>query len=77
MDTNRDSAHKSQNKHNFPTFSHGLEFLNEAEKAGEKQRKRKPGISAVISRFTVRGLNQTDKLQTVSNFKGKLKFFSV
>ena len=33
MDTNSDSAHQSQNEDNFPTFSHGLEFLNEAEKA--------------------------------------------
>ena len=28
-DTNRDSAHPSQNKDNFPTFSLGLEFLKE------------------------------------------------
>ena len=33
MDTNSDSAHQSQNEDNFPTFSDGLEFLNEAEKA--------------------------------------------
>ena len=32
MDTNRDSDHQSQNEDNFPTFSLGLEFLNEAEK---------------------------------------------
>ena len=32
MDTNRDSAHQSQNKDNFATFPLGLEFLNEAEK---------------------------------------------
>ena len=32
MDTNRDSAHQSQNEDNFPTFTLGLEFLNEAEK---------------------------------------------
>ena len=32
MDTNRDSAHQSQNEDNFPTFSLGPEFLNEAEK---------------------------------------------
>ena len=32
MDTNRDSAHQSQNEDNFQTFSLGLEFLNEAEK---------------------------------------------
>ena len=30
--TNRDSAHQFQNRDNFPTFSLGLEFLNEAEK---------------------------------------------
>ena len=32
MDTNRDSAHQSQNEDYFPTFYLGLEFLNEAEK---------------------------------------------
>ena len=32
MDTNRDSAHQSQNDNNFPTFSLGLKFLNEVEK---------------------------------------------
>ena len=32
MDTNRGSAHQSQNEDNFATFSLGLEFLNEAEK---------------------------------------------
>ena len=32
MDTNRDAAHQSQNEDNFPTFSLGLEFLNEAKK---------------------------------------------
>ena len=32
MDTNRDSEHQSQNEDNFPTFSFGLEFLNDAEK---------------------------------------------
>ena len=32
MDTNRDSADESQNEDNFPTFSLGLEFLNEAER---------------------------------------------
>ena len=31
IDTNRDSAHQSQNEDNFLTFSLGLEFLNEAE----------------------------------------------
>jgi len=32
IDTNRDSAHRSQNEDNFATFSLWLEFLNEAEK---------------------------------------------
>ena len=31
MDTNWDSAQQSQNKDKFPTFSHELEFLNEAD----------------------------------------------
>ena len=51
---NRDSVHQSQNEDNFPTFSHGLEFLNETEKE-KKQWKRKLGISAVMIPFTVRG----------------------
>ena len=50
----RDSAHYSQNEDKFPTFSLGLEFLNEVEKE-TKQRKRRLGISAVTIRFTVRG----------------------
>ena len=32
MDTNRESAHQSQNEANFATLSLGLEFLHEAEK---------------------------------------------
>ena len=32
MDTNRHSAHQSQNEDNFPIFSLGLEFLKEAKK---------------------------------------------
>ena len=59
----RDSAHWSQNKHDFPAFSYGLEFLNEAEK--RKQRKRKLSISAVTIRFTARKtLVKLNKLQT-------------
>ena len=55
MDTNRDSAHQSQNEvRNFATFSVGLEFLIR-QKEREKQRKRSLGISAVTIRFTVRG----------------------
>ena len=50
MDTNRDLAHQSQNEDNFPTFSLGLEFLNEAEKE-KKQRKRRLGSAP--SRFAL------------------------
>ena len=32
IDTDRDSAHRSQNEDTFATFSLGLEFLNEPEK---------------------------------------------
>ena len=32
MDTKRDSAQLSQNEDNFPSYSLGLEFLNEAER---------------------------------------------
>ena len=68
MDKNRDSAHYSQNEEKFPTFSLGLEFLNEAEKE-TKQWKRRLGISAVMIRFTVRGWkflqeDTNDKWQT-------------
>ena len=50
MDTNRDSAHQSQNEDNFPTFSLGLEFLNEAEK--EKNNGKGDSASAP-SRFMI------------------------
>ena len=46
MDTNRDSAHQSQNEDNFPTFSLGLEFLNKF-------------LNEAI-RFTVRGWYATN-----------------
>ena len=48
MNTNRDSAHQPQNEDNFPTFSLGLEFLNEAEK--EKNNGKGDSASA-LSRF--------------------------
>ena len=44
MDTNRDSAHQSQHEDNLPTFSLGLEFLNEAE----KEKNNRKGDSACI-----------------------------
>ena len=48
MDTNRDSTHQFQNEDNFPTFSLGLEFLDEAEK--EKNNEKGDSASAP-SRF--------------------------
>ena len=90
MDTNRDSAHLSQNKHNFPTFSHGIEFLNEAEKE-KNNGKKKLGISAVTIRsslsegkmqqiLTERHSGKTKQttnwsVSTFQDFKGKLKFY--
>jgi len=55
IDTNRDSAHQSQNEDNFATFALGPEFLNEAEKE-KKQRKRRLGISAITIRYTEQSL---------------------
>ena len=87
MDTNRDSAHQSQNDDNFPTFSLGLEFLNEAEK--EKNNGKGDSASAP-SRFasllsegemqqilSERHSGKTKQMTnwSVSTFKDKLKFF--
>ena len=49
MDTNGDSAHQSQNEDNFPTFSLGLEVLNEAEK---EENNGKGDSASAPSRFT-------------------------
>ena len=86
MDTNRDSAHYSQNEDNFPTFSRGLEVLNEAEK--EKNNRKGDSVSAP-SRFASLSEGEMQQILTercsgktkqitnwsVSTFKGKLKFF--
>jgi len=48
MDTNRESAHQSQNKDNFVTFSLELEFLNEAEKEKNNE---KGDSASTLSRF--------------------------
>ena len=48
MGTNRDSAHQSQNEDNFPTFSLGLEFLNDAEKEKNNE---KGDLASAPSRF--------------------------
>jgi len=54
IDTNRDSAHRSQNEDSFATFFQGLKYLNEAEK--EKNNGKGDGISAVTIRFTEQSL---------------------
>ena len=86
MDTNRDSAHQSQNDDNFPTFSLGLEFLNEAEKEknnGKGDSASAPSRFASLSEremqqfLTERHSGKTKQMTnwSVSTFKGKLKFF--
>ena len=86
MDTNRDSAHQSQNEDNFPTFSLGLEFLNEAEKEknnGKGDSASAPSRFASLSEgemqqiLTERHSGKTKQMTnwSVSTFKGKLKFF--
>ena len=75
MDTNRDSAHQSQNEDNFPTFSLRLEFFNEAEKE-----KNNGGDSASApSQFASLSEGEIQQILTERHsgktFKGKLKFF--
>ena len=85
MDTNRDSAHQSQNEDNFPTFSLGLEFLHEAE----REKNNGQGDSAEPSQFASLSEGEMQQILTerhsgktkqktnwsVSTFKGKRKFF--
>ena len=73
----KDSAHWSQNKHDFPAFSYRLEFLNEAEK--EKSNGKGNSASAP-SRFASLSERHTRKAKQITNwsastFKGKLKFY--
>ena len=86
MDTNRDSAHQSQNENNFPTFSLGLEFLNEAEREknnGKGDSASEPSRFASLSEgemqqiLTERHSGKTkQKINwSLSTFKGKRKFF--
>ena len=86
MDTNKDLAHWSQNEDKFPTFSLGLEFLNEAEK--EKNNGKGDSASAP-SRFASLSEGEMQQILTekhsgktkqmtnwsVSTFKDKRKFF--
>lgn len=86
MDTNRDSAHQSQNEDNFVSFSLGLEFLNEAEKEknnGKGDSASAPSRFASLSEgemqqiLTERHSGKTKQMTnwSLSTFKGKLKFF--
>ena len=61
IDTNRDSAHQSQNEDNFATFSFGLEFLNETEKR-EKQQKGDP--ASAPSRFASLSEGEMEQILT-------------
>ena len=77
MDTNRDSAHPSQNEDNFPTFPLGLEFLNEAER--EKNNGKGDSLSkGETQQILTERLSGKAKQKTnwsVSTFKGKRKVF--
>ena len=55
MYTKRDSAHQSQNEDNFPTFSLGLEFLNEAEREKNNGKGDWASEPDVTIRLTLRG----------------------
>ena len=86
MDTNRASAHQSQNEDNCVTFSLGLDFLNEAEK---EKNKGKGNSTSAPSRFASLSEGEMQQILrerhsgkskqmtnwSVSTFKGiKLKF---
>ena len=77
MDTNRDSAHPSQNEDNFSTFPLGLEFLNEAER--EKNNGKGDSLSkGETQQILTERLSGKAKQKTnwsVSTFKGKRKVF--
>ena len=65
MDTNRDAAHQSQNEDNFPTFSLGLEFLNEAE----KEKNNGKGDSASAPGVTIHDYREQSLLILLSVFR--------
>ena len=78
MNTNRNSAHQSNNEDNFATFSLGLDFLNQAEKEQNT-----PSRFASLSESEMdqilkeRHSNKTKQMTncSISAFKCKLKFF--
>ena len=87
MNTNRNLVHQSQNEDNFPTFSLGLEFLNEAEREknnGKGDSASEPSRFASLSSegemqqiLTERHSGKTKQKTnwSISTFKGKHKFF--
>ena len=83
MDTKRDSAHLSQNEDNFPSYSLGLEFLNEAERVknnGKVDSASEPWRFASLSEGEMQQIlteRHSGKIKqktnwSVSTFKGKL-----
>ena len=80
-DTNRDSAHQSQNEDNFPTFSLGLEFLKE-RKTTEKETWHQSRHDSLhcprvkCNKFWQKDTGKTKQMTnwSVSTFKGKRKF---
>ena len=88
-DTNRDSAHHSQNEDNFPTFSLGQQFLNQTGKEKNNNNNGKGDSASAPLRFaslyegemqqilTERHSGKTKQMTnwSVSTFKGELKFF--
>ena len=86
MNANKHSADQSQNEDNFPTFSLGLEFLNEAEKEknngkGDSTSARRhdslhwPRVKCIKFWQKDTGKNKQMTNWSVSAFKGKLNFF--
>ena len=69
MDTNRDSAHWSQNEDNFLAFSLGLEFLNEVEK---EKNNGKGDLASVPSRFASLSEGEMQQMLT-ERHSGKTK----
>ena len=72
----RDSAHLSQNKHDFPAFSCGLEFLNEAENETNNGKGNPASAPSRFASLAERHSGKTKQITnwSVSTFKDKLKF---
>ena len=81
-DTNRDSAHHSQNEDNFPTFPLRLEFLKERKTTEKETRHQSRHDSLHCPRVKCNKFWQKDTGKTkqktnwsVSTFWGKYKYF--